>query len=164
MEDNPAQLSELIAGFVREPVRGGVTRTSAAFVALHEAGRRPDTLSGPWRATWPRRAAHPAAAPPSRGIAGFHAQFKRLFGAIPDLTGEVHRWEPTPDGVTIDMTFHGTLSGAASPCPTPTGSCCATVCSRSATRTSTRWPCSESAIARRVARGATKFGAYRKRA
>ena len=50
-------------------------------------------------------------APPARGLAGFHGQFKRLFRAIPDLTGEVHRWEPTDDGVTIDMTFHGTLAG-----------------------------------------------------
>ena len=49
-------------------------------------------------------------APPARGLAGFHGQFKRLFRAIPDLTGEVHRWEPTDDGVTIDMTFHGTLA------------------------------------------------------
>lgn len=50
-------------------------------------------------------------APPARGLRGFDAQFKRLFGMIPDLTGEVHRWEPTQDGVTIDMTFHGTLFG-----------------------------------------------------
>ena len=52
-------------------------------------------------------------APPARGLRGFDAQFKRLFGLIPDLTGEVHRWEPTEDGVTIDMTFHGTLLGRA---------------------------------------------------
>ena len=50
-------------------------------------------------------------APPAHGIRGFDAQFTRLFGLIPDLTGEVHRWEPTDDGVTIDMTFHGTLLG-----------------------------------------------------
>ena len=50
-------------------------------------------------------------APPARGLAGFHGQFKRLFGVIPDLTGEVHGWEPTEDGVAIDMTFHGTLAG-----------------------------------------------------
>ncbi len=50
-------------------------------------------------------------APPARGLAGFHGQFKRLFRAIPDLTGEVQRWEPTDDGVTIEMTFHGTLAG-----------------------------------------------------
>lgn len=50
-------------------------------------------------------------APPARGLAGFHAQFERLFRAVPDLTGEVHRWEPTEDGVDIHMTFHGTLLG-----------------------------------------------------
>lgn len=50
-------------------------------------------------------------APPAHGIRGFDAQFKRLFGLIPDLTGEVHSWEPTPDGVSIHMTFHGTLLG-----------------------------------------------------
>jgi len=52
-------------------------------------------------------------APPARGLAGFHGQFKRLFRAIPDLTGEVHRWEPTDEGVSIEMTFHGTLAGRA---------------------------------------------------
>ena len=52
-------------------------------------------------------------APPAHGISGFDAQFKRLFGLIPDLTGEVHAWGPTADGVLIDMTFHGTLGGRA---------------------------------------------------
>ena len=49
--------------------------------------------------------------PPARGLHGFRAQFDRLFGAVPDLTGEVHAWGPTADGVLIDMTFHGTLAG-----------------------------------------------------
>ena len=49
--------------------------------------------------------------PPARGLPGFRAQFERLFRAVPDLTGEVHAWGPTADGVLIDMTFHGTLGG-----------------------------------------------------
>ena len=48
--------------------------------------------------------------PPARGLAGFKDQFDRLFGALPDLTGTVHTWGPTADGVLIDMTFHGTLA------------------------------------------------------
>ena len=50
-------------------------------------------------------------APPARGLKGFDAQFERLFGVIPDLTGQVHWWEPTEDGVSIEMTFHGTVLG-----------------------------------------------------
>jgi len=51
--------------------------------------------------------------PPARGLAGFRAQFDRLFGAVPDLRGDVHAWGPTSDGVLIDMTFHGTLGRRA---------------------------------------------------
>lgn len=35
-----------------------------------------------------------------------------LFEAIPDLTGQVHRWGPHPDGCFIEFTLRGTLNGA----------------------------------------------------
>jgi SnoaL-like protein len=34
--------------------------------------------------------------------------FAGLFGLIPDLTGEVHRWGATADGVLIEFTLSGT--------------------------------------------------------
>jgi SnoaL-like domain len=37
--------------------------------------------------------------------------FAELFGLIPDLTGEVHRWGATPDGVLIEFTLSGTAGG-----------------------------------------------------
>jgi hypothetical protein len=37
--------------------------------------------------------------------------FTGLFELIPDLTGRVHRWGPHPDGVFIEFTLSGTLSG-----------------------------------------------------
>ena len=49
--------------------------------------------------------------PPARGVQGFRSQLARLFRAVPDLRGDVHAWGPTPDGVLIDMTLHGTLGG-----------------------------------------------------
>lgn len=43
------------------------------------------------------------------------ADGKRAFAAIlelvPDLTGEVHRWGPTEDGVLIEFTLSGTAGG-----------------------------------------------------
>ena len=56
--------------------------------------------------------------PPARGHDGFAAFFETLFGAIPDLRGEVHDWRPTDDGVEIDFTLHGTLGGAPFELPT----------------------------------------------
>jgi hypothetical protein len=38
--------------------------------------------------------------------------FASLFGLIPDLTGEVHRWGATADGVLIEFTLSGTAGGA----------------------------------------------------
>lgn len=37
--------------------------------------------------------------------------FAQLFGLIPDLTGEVHRWGATEDGVLIEFTLSGTAGG-----------------------------------------------------
>jgi len=56
--------------------------------------------------------------PPARGHDGFAAFFELVFGAIPDLRGEVHDWRPTDDGVEIDFTLHGTLGGAPFALPT----------------------------------------------
>jgi len=37
--------------------------------------------------------------------------FAGLFELIPDLTGEVHRWGATADGVLIEFTLRGTAGG-----------------------------------------------------
>ena len=37
--------------------------------------------------------------------------FTELFELIPDLTGEVHRWGATEDGVLIEFTLSGTAGG-----------------------------------------------------
>jgi hypothetical protein len=37
--------------------------------------------------------------------------FAELFELIPDLTGEVHRWGATEDGVLIEFTLSGTAGG-----------------------------------------------------
>jgi hypothetical protein len=37
--------------------------------------------------------------------------FTGLFELIPDLTAQVHRWGPHPDGVFIEFTLSGTLGG-----------------------------------------------------
>jgi len=49
--------------------------------------------------------------PTARGHAGFRKQFELLFGAIPDLRGEVLGWQPTHDGVEIKLALHGTIDG-----------------------------------------------------
>jgi ketosteroid isomerase-like protein len=49
--------------------------------------------------------------PPARGHDGFRAFFETLFGALPDLRGEVRGWRAEPDGVTIELALHGTLDG-----------------------------------------------------
>lgn len=56
--------------------------------------------------------------PPARGHDGFRAFFDALFGAIPDLRGEVLDWRPTDDGVEIDFVLRGTLGGRALELPT----------------------------------------------
>lgn len=37
--------------------------------------------------------------------------FADLFELVPDLTGEVHRWGATADGVLIEFTLSGTVGG-----------------------------------------------------
>jgi hypothetical protein len=37
--------------------------------------------------------------------------FADLFELIPDLTGEMHRWGPTADGVLIEFTLSGSAGG-----------------------------------------------------
>jgi SnoaL-like protein len=51
-------------------------------------------------------------APPARGPDGFRAQFDTLFDVMPDLSGEVLAWEPTDEGVQIDIRLRGTLAGS----------------------------------------------------
>ena len=49
--------------------------------------------------------------PPLRGRAGLRRLAESLFGAMPDLRGEVLRWGPAADGVMIELTLRGTLGG-----------------------------------------------------
>lgn len=48
----------------------------------------------------------------TEGLAEGKRTFARLFAAIPDLTGEVHRWAATGDGVLIEFTLAGSAGGA----------------------------------------------------
>jgi ketosteroid isomerase-like protein len=49
--------------------------------------------------------------PTARGHAGFRRQFELLFGAMPDLRGEVLGWRATHDGVEVKLALAGTLDG-----------------------------------------------------
>ena len=49
--------------------------------------------------------------PAAHGHDGFRALFEPLFAAMPDLRGEVRGWDPTEDGVEIDLALQGTLDG-----------------------------------------------------
>ena len=50
--------------------------------------------------------------PTTDGLEEGGATMGGLFEAIPDLTGQVHRWGPHPDGCFIEFTLRGTLDGA----------------------------------------------------
>ena len=43
------------------------------------------------------------------GLEAAQDGFRSLLAGIPDLTGEVHRWGPHPDGVFIEFTLRGTV-------------------------------------------------------
>jgi SnoaL-like protein len=49
--------------------------------------------------------------PTVHSLAEGQATFGELFALIPDLTGEVHRWGATADGVMIEFTLSGTAGG-----------------------------------------------------
>lgn len=49
--------------------------------------------------------------PPTETLAEGKQVFASLFELIPDLTGEVHRWGATGDGVLIEFTLSGTAAG-----------------------------------------------------
>jgi hypothetical protein len=49
--------------------------------------------------------------PTAHSLAEGQAAFTELFELIPDLTGEVHRWGATSDGVMIEFTLSGTAGG-----------------------------------------------------
>ena len=49
--------------------------------------------------------------PTTDGLEAAIEGFTGLFELIPDLTGQVHRWGPHPDGVFIEFTLSGTLGG-----------------------------------------------------
>jgi ketosteroid isomerase-like protein len=49
--------------------------------------------------------------PAAYGHDGFRALFEPLFAAMPDLRGEVRGWDPTGDGVVIELAVEGTLDG-----------------------------------------------------
>lgn len=49
------------------------------------------------------------ATPETFGLAAAQEGFRNLLAAIPDLTGEVHRWGPHDEGVFIKFTLAGTV-------------------------------------------------------
>jgi ketosteroid isomerase-like protein len=49
--------------------------------------------------------------PTTRTLADGQRAFAELFELIPDLSGEVHRWGATEDGVLIEFTLSGTAGG-----------------------------------------------------
>jgi ketosteroid isomerase-like protein len=49
--------------------------------------------------------------PTTRSLADGQRAFAELFELIPDLSGEVHRWGATEDGVLIEFTLSGTAGG-----------------------------------------------------
>lgn len=51
--------------------------------------------------------------PETQGLAAARQAFRDLLAGIPDLTAEVHRWGPHPDGVFIEFTLSGTLGDRA---------------------------------------------------
>jgi hypothetical protein len=50
--------------------------------------------------------------PTTYGLQEGKRTFAELFGLIPDMTAEVHRWGATSDGVLIEFTVRGTTNGA----------------------------------------------------
>jgi SnoaL-like domain len=49
--------------------------------------------------------------PVTKTLAEGKRAFEGLFELIPDLTGEVHRWGATADGLLIEFTLSGTAGG-----------------------------------------------------
>jgi hypothetical protein len=49
--------------------------------------------------------------PTTRDLAAGKRAFTSLLRLVPDLTGVVHRWGPTEDGLLIEFTLSGTVSG-----------------------------------------------------
>jgi hypothetical protein len=49
--------------------------------------------------------------PTTHDLAEGKRAFATLLRLIPDLTGVVHRWGPTEDGLLIEFTLSGTISG-----------------------------------------------------
>lgn len=49
--------------------------------------------------------------PTTRTLEEGRRAFAELFALIPDLTGKVHLWGATPDGVLIEFTLSGTAAG-----------------------------------------------------
>lgn len=49
--------------------------------------------------------------PTTHTLADGKRAFASILRLVPDLTGEVHRWGPTEDGVLIEFTLSGTAGG-----------------------------------------------------
>lgn len=49
--------------------------------------------------------------PTTHTLADGQRTFAALLELIPDLTGEMHRWGPTDDGVLIEFTLSGSAGG-----------------------------------------------------
>lgn len=94
-------------------VRSGETGTMADWVvAFSEAWRapvQPDRIVALLDDNITLRA--PIKPPVTHGKEAARAGFERVFNAIPDLRGEVHRWGNSNDAVFIEMTFHASVGG-----------------------------------------------------
>lgn len=51
--------------------------------------------------------------PTTDGLDAAVESFTALFDLVPDLTAQVHRWGPHPDGLFIEFTLSGTVNGSA---------------------------------------------------
>jgi hypothetical protein len=51
--------------------------------------------------------------PTTRNLDAAKRAFGNLLRAVPDLTGVVHRWGATEDGLLIEFTLSGTVAGVA---------------------------------------------------
>lgn len=49
--------------------------------------------------------------PTTHDLAGAKSAFAHLLGLVPDLTGRVHRWGATEDGLLIEFTLSGRVAG-----------------------------------------------------
>ncbi|MGI9287818.1 MAG: nuclear transport factor 2 family protein [Pseudomonadales bacterium] len=107
------QLADRDSAIVVIDVCSGETGTMAdwvvAFSEAWHAPAQPDRIVALLDDNITLRA--PIKPPVTRGKEAARAGFERVFNAIPDLRGDVHRWGCNGDTVFIEMSFHATVGG-----------------------------------------------------